>query len=156
MSPSPAFALAWAVTSLCLVAGIVQAFRPMAPRRRSRPRRRRNVLFVCTGNLVRSPVAEALFRRMTGRAFRTRSAGLLPTSPRPLGTADVRWADVIAVMEERHWQFVRERWPEAAPKLLVLGVEDRYRPEDPALRWRLQAKLGALLAGLTGARRAAR
>jgi protein-tyrosine-phosphatase/DNA-binding transcriptional ArsR family regulator len=49
---------------------------PATPGLRSRPR----VLFACTGNSARSPIAEALLRQRTGGRVRTTSAG---SHPRP-------------------------------------------------------------------------
>jgi predicted protein tyrosine phosphatase len=113
-------------------------------------------LFVCTGNISRSPAAEEVFRRLTNGAYETRSAGILPYCPRPIRGDDIRWADRVAVMEENHRAFILERWPEAGPKLRVLGIEDRYHRRDPALIHLLEVKLGELLAeigagGLRGA-----
>ncbi|PYK10451.1 MAG: hypothetical protein DME65_09995 [Verrucomicrobia bacterium] len=34
----------------------------------------KSVLFVCTGNICRSPIAEGLFRRMIGNFTRSKSA----------------------------------------------------------------------------------
>lgn len=105
-----------------------------------------NFLFVCTGNVSRSPAAEAVFRQIANGPYQTRSAGISPFCHRPLGAEDVRWADLVAVMEEDHRAFIVERWPEAAPKLRVLEIEDRYHRHDPVLLGLLEVKLGALLA----------
>ena len=43
-----------------------------------RPRRRASVLFVCTGNSVRSPMAEALLRHYAADSVRVTSAGTRP------------------------------------------------------------------------------
>ncbi len=103
-------------------------------------------LFVCTGNIARSPTAEEVLRLMTNGAHEARSAGTSASCPRPISGGDLAWADIVAVMEESHRAFILERWPEAAPKLRVLGIEDRYPPRDPALVRLLEFKLGELLA----------
>ena len=105
-----------------------------------------NFLFVCTGNISRSPAAEALFRQMTNGRYGTRSAGIAPACPRPLAEEDIRWADVVAVMEEEHHAFILGRWPDTAPKLRVLAIEDRYHRDHPRLLQLLEDKLGTLLA----------
>ncbi|MBI4590155.1 MAG: protein tyrosine phosphatase [Candidatus Rokubacteria bacterium] len=105
-----------------------------------------NFLFVCTANVSRSPAAEAVFRQITNGTCDTRSAGISRFCPRPLSAEDVRWADVVAVMEWDHRAFIVERWPEAAPKLRVLEIEDRYHRHDPVLLHLLEVKLGTLLA----------
>jgi len=113
-------------------------------------------LFVCTGNIARSPAAEDVLQRMTNGAHETRSAGISPFCPRPLSGEDLRWADLVAVMEEDHRAFILERWPETAPKLRVLAIEDRYHRRDPALIHLLEVKLGELLAEAgSGGRRGA-
>lgn len=108
-----------------------------------------NILFVCTGNVSRSPTAEVVMRRISNGSHETRSAGVSPFCPRPLSAEDIRWADVIGVMEEDHHAFILERWPEAASKVWVLGIEDRYHPHDPQLVQLLEGKLGELLVRLS-------
>jgi protein-tyrosine-phosphatase/DNA-binding transcriptional ArsR family regulator len=54
---------------------------------------RRRVLFVCTGNTGRSPMAEALLRHQAGAHVEAASAG---TRPRPLHP------DAVAVMRDRY------------------------------------------------------
>ncbi|MBW2017769.1 MAG: low molecular weight protein arginine phosphatase [Deltaproteobacteria bacterium] len=102
-----------------------------------------NILFVCTGNVSRSFLAERLLRRelesrgMEG--FFVASAGLdtrpgIPGDPvmieylrekdieagdheaRLINEKDVRWADLILVMETVHLQMIESRWPWAAGK----------------------------------------
>ncbi len=105
-----------------------------------------NFLFVCTGNVSRSPAAEAVFRQITSGRYGTRSAGISRFCPRPLSRDDVGWADVVAVMEGDHHAFIVERWPEAAAKVRVLEIEDRYHRHDPVLLRLLEERLGTLLA----------
>jgi predicted protein tyrosine phosphatase len=105
-----------------------------------------NFLFVCTGNVSRSPAAEAVLRQITNGVHDTRSAGISPFCPRPVSLVDIRWADVVGVMEEDHRTFIVERWPTAASKVWVLGIEDRYHRNDPELTRLLEEKLGELLA----------
>ena len=63
-----------------------------------------NVLFVCTENIARSPLAAALFRGLLGGGDRhlARSAGTASGAPRRLTTRDMAWAEVVAVMEDAH------------------------------------------------------
>ena len=103
-------------------------------------------LFVCTGNISRSPAAEEVLQRITNGAHETRSVGISAFCPRPIRGEDLRWADLVAVMEEDHRAFILARWPEVGPKLRVLGIEDRYHRHDPALISLLEVKLGELLA----------
>lgn len=109
-------------------------------------------LFVCTGNISRSPAAEDVLRRITNGAHETRSVGVSPFCPRPICGDDLRWADVVAVMEEDHRVFIVARWADAGAKLRVLGIEDRYHRHDPELIGLLEVKLAELLAEV-GARK---
>jgi RpiB/LacA/LacB family sugar-phosphate isomerase len=109
----------------------------------------KTILFICTGNVCRSPMAEALFRREThGRgAFRVLSAGLGAMDGQPptahsveamhkLGvdiseqrsrmlTADlVRQADYIFGMTHSHVDTVALLYPQAAEKTFLLREFD--------------------------------
>jgi protein-tyrosine-phosphatase/predicted ATP-grasp superfamily ATP-dependent carboligase len=109
----------------------------------------RNVLFICHGNIIRSPMAAALLRRSlvaTGhRSFTIESAGL-HASPlngpdhralqvaaelgvslqqhkaQPLTREMVQRADVIFVMDYLNEADLLARYPEAEEKLFLLGA----------------------------------
>lgn len=110
-----------------------------------------NVLFLCHGNVFRSPMAEALFAREVSRsrngAFRFRSAGLEthPGLPAPeeartaateqgisladhrttlLTTEIVDAADVIVVMDYENEATLLARFPSARGKVVMLGAFD--------------------------------
>jgi glycine hydroxymethyltransferase len=114
----------------------------------------KTILFICTGNVCRSPMAEALFRRATdGRgAFRVLSAGLgavdgqpptahSVTAMRELGvdisaqrsralTAElVRQADYIFGMTHAHVDTVGLLYPAAAEKTFLLREFDHTLEE---------------------------
>ena len=109
----------------------------------------KSVLFVCTGNVCRSPMAEGLFRRaVDGRAeFRVASAGLgaadgQPPSPfavqalaelgidisslrsRLLTAEMVRGADYIFGMTHNHVETLMTLYPHAAEKTFLLREFD--------------------------------
>ncbi|KAF1015829.1 MAG: hypothetical protein GAK31_01308 [Stenotrophomonas maltophilia] len=104
-----------------------------------------NLLFVCSRNQLRSPTAEAMWRRRPG--FAARSAGTSPHARHPISPADIRWADVIFVMEAKH----QHRLQAAFARLLQhkplhwLDVPDDYRCMDPALMALLDARVTPLL-----------
>lgn len=105
------------------------------------------VLFVCTGNTCRSPMAEALFRKMaesrglniefisagTGatkgepaaeharQVARERGASLDGHQSQPLTTEIVRDADLILTMTRSHSQEVLHRFPDASGKVHTLA-----------------------------------
>lgn len=111
----------------------------------------RRILFVCTGNTCRSPMAEALLRHKAaaqGLAIEVRSAGVstvdgLPVSAHAARTlAQLRvdhkgcshaltaeavdWADLILTMTAGHKRHLLERYPQAVDKAHTLKefVED--------------------------------
>lgn len=106
-----------------------------------------NVLFVCTENLVRSPMAVSLFRELRGpeSPHNAYSVGILGRAPRRLTTRDIVWADLVAVMETRHRQVIQTHWPDHVGKVIVLEVSDHFMSGDVSLREVLEPKVRALL-----------
>lgn len=123
------------------------------------------VLFVCSGNLCRSPMAEGLARahaEARGLAVEFRSAGTLgivdqPAEPNAVAVcaelgvslADHRsqavtdentaWADLIAVMEYDHAKTLRENFPASHDKVVMLGTFGGVdEVADPIGGWRFQ------------------
>jgi protein-tyrosine phosphatase len=106
----------------------------------------RRVLFVCTGNICRSAMAEHLLRHWAsgrGLALEARSAGIaaegwyeVPEHARKLLAAEgvppfehrpqlltreqLRWADVVLVMAEHHRDHICELYPEFTGKTRLL------------------------------------
>ena len=120
-----------------------------SPNRRRVPSGARSFLFVCFGNLMRSPMAEAFFRKAVNdaelRGIRIDSAGLhaVPGSEahpwaliasREIGvplashrarlvTADlVRQADVVLAMDFQNKAELLARFPEFGSKILMLSA----------------------------------
>ena len=107
-----------------------------------------NILFVCTGNTCRSPLAEAFCRQRAGMAATdVRSAGLFAVVPSPasegaryaaaaLGasldahsahavTEDLMgWADAVYVMTRAHLAQLQARFPSYARKMKTLSSQD--------------------------------
>ena len=120
------------------------------------------LLFVCTGNICRSPIAEYIARAHGSRTnieVEVRSAGTLglvgrPADPKmikvgaqigldlsphvcqPVSRELVEWADHVLVMELAHAAKIQEQWPEAAPKIKLLGQYDGVQEiSDPIGSW---------------------
>ncbi|SDI04396.1 protein-tyrosine phosphatase [Alteribacillus persepolensis] len=110
-----------------------------------------NVLFVCTGNTCRSPMAEALFRAKGMEEVQARSAGIyaaqgMPASEgaktvlherqiafghasQPLTDELIDWADIILTMTKSHRDIVHQTHPKAMDKAFTLrefAWDDKY------------------------------
>ncbi|MBV6288774.1 low molecular weight protein tyrosine phosphatase family protein [Pseudomonas aegrilactucae] len=92
-----------------------------------------NLLFVCSRNQWRSPTAEAMWRRRPG--YTARSAGTSPNARKPIGPADIRWADVIFVMEPKHLHRLRATYARLLEhkRLHCLDIPDDFQYMDPDL-----------------------
>ncbi len=111
-------------------------------------KKRYYVLFVCSGNTCRSPLAEALMKRDlekrgidgisvasagvsalegAGAAENSRlvaremGASLAGFRSRPVTARRVALADLILTMERKHARSILDMWPEAAEKVHVLS-----------------------------------
>lgn len=104
-----------------------------------------NILFICSRNQWRSPTAEAVWRKHPG--ISVRSAGTSPNARKTVGPADIRWADIIIVMEQKH----KSRLVADFTRLLdhkpihVLEIPDEYRYMDPELVDILKESVGSCL-----------
>ena len=113
----------------------------------------KNFLFICLGNICRSPFAEGLFEKLAAKeklgALQTQSAGLiaLPGNPathmaqqvakeyavdltehkaQPVSQDLVNWSDLIMVMEKSHQDSLFAQFPEAADKTRLIRHYARY------------------------------
>ena len=106
---------------------------------------RRNVLFVCSKNQWRSPTAEAIWRKHP--LLSVRSAGTSSNARRKVSVEDIRWADVIFVMEEKHRSRLLAEFTTTVEHkpVHVLDIPDEYKYMDPELVEQLRRSVGALL-----------
>jgi predicted protein tyrosine phosphatase len=94
--------------------------------------RRKRVLFVCEGNLHRSPTAESLYAGTFGLAVR--SAGLASSARTQVTEELLAWADMVFVMERRLQKMLLRRFVDFPPeKVICLDVPDDYQRDEPAL-----------------------
>lgn len=101
------------------------------------------MLFVCTGNIDRSPTAEALLREKEG--FEVKSAGTWMGARRLVSKELMNWADIVFVMEEHHKEALIKIDQNAEAKIIVLGVDDHYLKGDPELMRILKERLSEYL-----------
>ena len=104
-----------------------------------------NVLFVCSMNKWRSPTAEKIYGNHP--LLNVRSAGTSSKAQRKITVADIRWSDLIILMEEKHRERIRSEFCQELEyrELHVLGVEDRFEFMDPRLVEELQAHIDPIL-----------
>lgn len=129
------------------------------------PERPWRLLFVCTGNICRSPMAEGIARdyaQKRGRLVEVRSAGTMglvghaadSKAVAVCGELDVdlsahrsqaivsdliTWADWVLVMEFAHATHIREKFPEVGEKLVMLGsFAGLFELADPLGGWKFQ------------------
>ena len=125
----------------------------------TRPHR---LLFVCTANICRSPMAEGLARaeaNRRGMPVEVRSAGILGLEGRSAAANsiaacrevgvditchqsrgvtdnDVDWADAVLVMELRHQRKLHARHPELDGRVVLLGTFGGHQEiADPIGGW---------------------
>jgi protein-tyrosine phosphatase len=106
------------------------------------------VLFVCTGNAYRSPICEALLKKLKpdlevdsagtkiaskitkeAREYLTSEGAMqyLKKTPESLDSKQVEHYDVIIVMQHRHRDAVLKKCPECKNKVVVWNVRDKSR-----------------------------
>ncbi len=106
------------------------------------------VLFVCSGNSYRSPVAEALMRKYAPKGVEADSAGTSPINyisphakrflekedalqflkkhPEGIDSKRLRDYDLIVAMELQHKFSILQRCPECADRVEVWNIDDPY------------------------------
>ena len=106
---------------------------------------KQQVLFICSRNQWRSPTAEHIFRRHP--LMSVRSAGTSPNARHKVSADDIRWANVIFVIEEKHKsRLVADfsRWLDGKT-IHVLDIPDEYKYMDPELVEQLEQSVNAIL-----------
>jgi predicted protein tyrosine phosphatase len=102
---------------------------------------RTKVLFVCSRNRRRSLTAETIFKDVP--SWEARSAGTEDGARIKVTAGHLGWADVIVVMEKRHKERLRQKYPEllAEKPCVCLFIADDYEYMDAALVAELKTKV---------------
>lgn len=101
---------------------------------------RLRVLFVCAMNKQRSVTAERLYRN--DPRIDARSAGVRADALRRVSEADLKWADVVFVMEREHKLWIATRFDYLPlPPIDVLDIPDEFDVMDPQLQEILRSLL---------------
>ena len=91
-----------------------------------------NLLFVCSRNQWRSPTAEKIFKQ---QGYATRSAGTSPNAKKTVSSSDIKWADLIFVMERKHKNRIIAKFSSLVryKPLYILDIADDYKFMDKDL-----------------------
>ena len=92
-----------------------------------------NLLFVCNVNRMRSATAHQIYKN--DERFEVKSAGTDQTAQVQLSENLLEWADSIVVMEKRHRNWIRKRFPHIyeTKKIVCLYIPDEYEYMQRAL-----------------------
>ncbi len=105
-----------------------------------------NLLFICSKNQWRSPTAAKIFSKSP--PHQARSAGTSSKARRKITQEDVKWADVIMLMEQKHKQRLLANFPDLLKfkELHVLDIPDNFQFMDAERVELLQSAVGGILA----------
>jgi protein arginine phosphatase len=110
------------------------------------------ILFVCTGNTCRSPMAEAVLRHRGAERFEVKSSGVFAMDgsdasfqtkevleendikhehqSSTLRKKDIDWADYVFTMTAHHKWAIMDQYPGASDKVFTLKEYVLENPED--------------------------
>ena len=102
-------------------------------------------LFICSRNRLRSPTAEQVFSSWPD--IDTDSAGLAPDAITRLEIDQIKWAEILFVMERRHKLKLMRMFGRYlnGKKIICLDIPDRYGFMDPELITLLEQKAGRFM-----------
>jgi len=104
------------------------------------------LLFICSQNQWRSPTAEKIFEGVNG--YVAKSAGTENGARIKVTEGLLGWADLIFVMERRHAERLRGKFPEALAhrKIICLDIPDHLTFMHPELIELLKDRLSEHIA----------
>ena len=103
------------------------------------------ILFICSMNRWRSPTGEKVYADKP--LVHARSCGTNRNAQKRVGANDLKWADIVLVMEQKHKQRLMAEFPGEMrfKELHVLDIPDNYRFMDPELINELVAAVDPIL-----------
>lgn len=84
----------------------------------------KRALFVCSGGMLRS--ATAAQWAASALHWNTRSCGTMEAALPPVHANLMEWADVVYCMEDHHKEQLRDKFPWAAEKIVVMDIPDIF------------------------------
>jgi predicted protein tyrosine phosphatase len=103
---------------------------------------KRHLLFICSGNVNRSPTAESLF--LNSRFYEAMSGGTDQNAVVRVSQDLIDWADVVFVMSEKedgHLTFIENSFSVKNKLVCDLDIPDNYDRNDPELIGLLRKKI---------------
>lgn len=102
------------------------------------------LLVVCSRNKKRSLTAEKIYEK--DQRFEIRSVGTSSQAKRKIKQSDIKWADIILCMEEKHYKMIQQLFGiQNVPLTLVLGIKDEYEFMDQELINMLKTEIEVIL-----------
>jgi predicted protein tyrosine phosphatase len=92
----------------------------------------KKLLFVCEGNINRSPSFEIWFKEHRPE-YDVKSTGTSYGYPERMTKELLEWADKIFLMDLEQEMFMRRKFPEFLSKCEIIGCKDRYERESSQL-----------------------
>ena len=107
---------------------------------------KRHLLFICSGNINRSPTAESLF--LNSRRYEAKSGGTDQNAVVRVTQGLIDWADVVFVMSEKedgHLTFIENNFRVKGKVVCDLDIPDNYDTGDPELIGLLRKKIAEFM-----------
>ncbi len=92
----------------------------------------KKLLFVCAGNINRSPSFEKWFNENRPK-YEVKSTGTSYGYPERMTEELLKWADGIFLMDLEQEMFMERKFPHFLYKTEIIGCSDKYSNDDPKL-----------------------
>ena len=104
-----------------------------------------NLLFICSRNQWRSPTGEQIWKNNPN--YNAKSAGTSPNAKRTVSSTDIRWADIIFVMESKHKNCIKAKFTRLLDykTIHILDIPDECKYMDSELISELKLSVDPLL-----------